>query len=81
MINAAFGCSYPNVVAASFDEFSGPFQSWFKRLTGNNADASDVRSAYAGVLDALRERKPPFSPDDVVQEFVALLKSYGLRER
>jgi hypothetical protein len=46
MINAAFGCSHPNVVAASFDEFSGPFQSWFGRLTGNNADASDVCSDY-----------------------------------
>ena len=28
------------------------------------------------VLDAVRERKPPFSPDDVVREFAALLKSY-----
>lgn len=30
------------------------------------------------VLDALRERRPPFSPDDVVTEFAALLKSYGV---
>jgi hypothetical protein len=30
------------------------------------------------VLDALRERKPPFSPDDVVSEFVALMKCYGV---
>jgi hypothetical protein len=30
------------------------------------------------VLDALRERKPPFSPDDVVMEFVGLMKSYGV---
>jgi len=30
------------------------------------------------VLDAIRERKPPFSPDDVVIEFAALLKSYGI---
>jgi hypothetical protein len=28
------------------------------------------------VIDALRERRPPFSPDDVVAEFAALLKSY-----
>jgi hypothetical protein len=27
-------------------------------------------------LDAVRERKPPFSPDDVVAEFSALMKSY-----
>ena len=31
-----------------------------------------------GVLDCVRERRPPFSPDDVVIEFTALLKSYGL---
>ncbi len=30
------------------------------------------------ILDAIRERKPPFSPDDVVQEFCAVLKSYGI---
>jgi hypothetical protein len=28
------------------------------------------------VVDALRERRPPFSPEDVVAEFAALLKSY-----
>jgi hypothetical protein len=32
------------------------------------------------VLDAVRERKPPFSPDDVVAEFAALMKSYGIKE-
>jgi hypothetical protein len=30
------------------------------------------------VLDCVRERKPPFSPDDVVIEFAATLKSYGI---
>jgi hypothetical protein len=28
------------------------------------------------VLDAVRERKPPFSPEDVVENFATLLKSY-----
>ena len=28
------------------------------------------------VIDCLRERRPPFSPDDVCGEFAALLKSY-----
>jgi hypothetical protein len=28
------------------------------------------------VLDAVRERKPPFSPDDVTAEFAAVMKSY-----
>jgi hypothetical protein len=30
------------------------------------------------VLDVIREIKPPFSPDAVVQEYAALLKSYGI---
>jgi len=30
------------------------------------------------IVDAIRERRPPFSPDDVVDEFSALLKSYGI---
>ena len=32
------------------------------------------------VLDAVRERKPPFSPDSVVEEFASLLMSYGVSE-
>ena len=31
-----------------------------------------------GILDALREVKPPFSPESVVDEFAALLKKYRL---
>jgi hypothetical protein len=29
-------------------------------------------------LDAVRERRPPFSPDDVVGEFAGLMKSYHI---
>jgi hypothetical protein len=32
------------------------------------------------VLDCLRERRPPFSPDAVVQEFAMLLQTYGVFE-
>jgi hypothetical protein len=32
------------------------------------------------VLDAIRERKPPFSPDAVVADFANLLKSYGINK-
>jgi hypothetical protein len=40
---------------------------------------SEVRGATTvAVLDCVRERRPPFSPDAVVQEFAAVLKSYGL---
>jgi hypothetical protein len=37
------------------------------------------REGDRAILDALRETKPPFSPDAVVKEFCDLLKSYGLR--
>ena len=35
-------------------------------------------SVTVGVLDCLRSRRPPFSPDDVCREFADTLKSYGL---
>jgi hypothetical protein len=51
--------------------------------SGGSADSMTLaishREKGRGVLDAVRERKPPFSPDDVVQEFASLLKSYGVR--
>jgi len=37
------------------------------------------RDGERAVLDAIRECKAPFSPDDVVIEFAALLTSYGIR--
>ena len=49
---------------------------------GSGLDSMTLAIAHrAGdrvVLDAVRERRPPFSPDDVVAEFAALLKSYGI---
>ena len=35
-------------------------------------------SSGVAVLDCVREIRPPFSPDQVVEEFAALLKSYGI---
>jgi hypothetical protein len=37
------------------------------------------REGDLAVLDAVRERRPPFSPDDVVQEFAELLETYQVR--
>ncbi len=49
---------------------------------GSGSDAMTMAIAHleAGqpVLDAVRERKPPFSPEEVVGEFSALMKSYGI---
>jgi len=51
--------------------------------SGGSADSMTLAIAHRekdrGVLDALRERRPPFSPDDVVQDFASLLKGYGVR--
>lgn len=50
--------------------------------SGGSADSMTlaIASKQNGVatLDALRERKPPFSPEQVVSEFATLLKSYGI---
>jgi hypothetical protein len=45
-----------------------------------NVQASAFVANVARPLQVHRERRPPFSPDDVVLEFVAVLKSYRVRE-
>lgn len=35
-------------------------------------------NANVAVIDAIRERRPPFSPDDVVRDFAATLADYGI---
>jgi hypothetical protein len=51
--------------------------------SGGSHDAMTLAIAHREpdgriLLDAIRERRPPFSPETVVAEFAALLKSYGL---
>ncbi len=50
--------------------------------SGGGADAMTLAIAHEAdgkaVVDATRERKPPFSPESVVEEFAGLLKTYGL---
>jgi hypothetical protein len=50
--------------------------------SGGSADSMTLaighREKDVVVVDALRERKPPFSPEAVVQEFCELLKSYHI---
>ena len=36
------------------------------------------RTTHQAVLDCVREVKPPFSPEAVVQEFAAILQQYGI---
>lgn len=51
--------------------------------SGGSADAMTLAIAHVdhtgiGVLDALAERRPPFSPDAVTQEFAGLLREYQI---
>jgi hypothetical protein len=53
---------------------------------GSGGDSMTLAVAHAeprsgtrvGILDAVRERRPPFSPEAVVTEFAALLHVYGI---
>jgi hypothetical protein len=38
------------------------------------------RATGHAVLDAVREKRPPFSPDQCVNEFAGLLQSYGVHK-
>jgi hypothetical protein len=52
--------------------------------SGGSADSMTLAIAHRfddlAVLDAVREVRPPFSPESVVTEFAATLKTYGLRQ-
>ena len=57
----------------------------FCDLSGGGSDSMTLAVAHAdsrdrsfAVLDAVREVKPPCSPEGVVMEFATLLKSYGI---
>ncbi len=51
--------------------------------SGGSADSMTIAIAHKigeiSVLDAVREVRPPFSPEAVVQDFAALLKTYRLQ--
>jgi hypothetical protein len=59
---------------------SGQHYFGFVDPSGGSADSMTLAVGHKEgdvvIVDALRERKPPFSPEDVVAEFSALLKSY-----
>jgi hypothetical protein len=50
--------------------------------SGGSSDSMTLCIAHMhgnrAIVDAIRERKAPFSPDDVVKEFSDTLKSYGI---
>ena len=50
--------------------------------SGGSNDSMTMAIAHLegdiAILDCIRERKPPFSPEAVVEEFATVLKSYGI---
>jgi hypothetical protein len=54
--------------------------SAFVDPSGGSADSMTLaighKEGNGVILDAVRERRPPFSPEDVVEDFAILLKSY-----
>jgi hypothetical protein len=58
---------------------SGLAYRGFTNPSGGSADSFTLAIGHIepdgrAILDALRERKPPFSPDAVVEEYAALLE-------
>jgi len=64
---------------------SGVSYTAFVDPSGGSSDSMTLAvahrdSASRAILDAIRECKPPFSPENVVNEFAGLLKTYGVRK-
>jgi hypothetical protein len=55
----------------------------FTDPSGGSADSMTLAIAHRdrdgrAILDALRERRPPFAPESTVYEFAQLMRSYGI---
>jgi hypothetical protein len=67
---------YPFVTGRTYKAFVDP--------SGGSADSMTLAIGHLdphtkrGVLDVLRERRPPFSPESVVEEFATLLRDYRI---
>jgi hypothetical protein len=64
---------------------AGNVYSAFVDPSGGSVDSYGLAIAHRtddghGVLDAIREVRPPFSPDSAVAELAALLWSYGIHQ-
>jgi hypothetical protein len=66
----------PPVAGVAYRAFVDP--------SGGGADSMTLAIGHQqgdrAIVDALRERRPPFSPEGVVEDFAAALKSYGISE-
>lgn len=78
MREAVDGCVVPG--RYELPPLPGAHYRAFVDPSGGSADSMTLAIAHAdkaiSVLDAVREVRPPFSPEGVVQDFCTLLKSY-----
>lgn len=79
-IEAIEGCTVSG--RHELSRIAGISYSAFTDPSAGRNDSFTVAIAHddngIGVLDVLREIRPPFSPEQVVTEYAALLKSYGI---
>jgi hypothetical protein len=77
---AVEACVAPGVLERA--PLSGISYSAFVDPSGGSADSMTLAIGHLeddlAVVDAVREREPPFSPEDVVGEFAALLRKYRI---
>jgi hypothetical protein len=65
---------------------SGVFYNGFVDPSGGSADSMTLAICHQDpatkrvILDAVRERRPPFSPEGVVNDFAQVLKSYKIKK-
>src|SRR5690606_14000877 len=63
--------SAPSIRYSAFVDASGGSSDSYTLAIGH-------KDRNIAVLDCVREVKPPFSPEEVTAEFVAICKSYGI---
>src|SRR5262249_12555318 len=68
----------PPVASTSYVGFVDPSGGSHDAMTLAIAHAEIREDRLIGVLDLLRERRPPFSPEQVVNEFTQTLAAYGI---
>ena len=67
-----------NRYSAFVDPSGGSSDSMTLAIAHAERDGTGPNAPSRAVLDAVREVKPPFSPEGVVDEFCGLLKAYGV---
>jgi hypothetical protein len=67
----------PPLAGVPYRAFTDPSGGSQDSFTLAIAHGEQRGGQMVAVLDVLRERRPPFSPDAVVEEFAALLHAYG----